>query len=100
MGDNGIGRIQNILGGAIILLQTDHFCLMILLLKGEDILNCGAAKAVNALIVIAHHTEIAAAASQQAGEPVLRMVGILIFIHHHVTETVLIAGAHLLIFLQ
>lgn len=100
MGNNSIGCIQNILSGAVILLQADHFCLMILLLKGENVLYCSASKAINALIVVAHHAEIAAASGQQAGKPILCMVGVLVLIHHHIAKAVLIAGAHLLVFLQ
>ena len=100
MGDHSIGCVQNILRGAVILFETDHLCLLILLLEREDIFNRCAAEAVNTLVVVTDHAEVAAAAGQKAGEPVLRMVGILILVDHHIAEAVLIAGAHLLILFQ
>ena len=100
MADHGVGRIQNVLGRTVILLQPDHSRTLILLFEAEDILNIGAAKAVDTLVVIAHHADIAVSPRQQAGQQILQMIGILIFVHQHITELPLIVLAHLRMALQ
>ena len=40
--DDGVGRVQNMPGAAVVLLQTDGAAVFILTLKGEDVLNGGA----------------------------------------------------------
>ena len=95
-----IGSRQDILGGAIILLQHDGTGIRIVLLKVQDIGNIRTAPAVDGLIRITHHAEITVAPCQQGSQLILCPVGILILIHQNVLEAPLIAAADFLIFRQ
>ena len=100
VGDHRIGGIQNRLGRAVILFQPDDPGSAVLLFKIQNIFDGGAAEAVNALVVVANHTQIFITSSQQAGQQILQMVGILVLVHQAITEFSLIIGADILIFLQ
>ena len=93
--DHAVGRVQNVLGGAVILLQADGTGPLILALKVEDILNIGATEAVNALVVIAHHADVPVSACQEACQLVLQIVGVLILVNQHVAELPLVVFPHL-----
>ena len=90
-----VGGAQDGAGGAVVLLQLDH------LQRGKvqrqlfQVVQRGAAPAVNALVVVAHGGEVAAFAHQQFEQVVLCGVGVLVFIDQHVAEQALPLGAHL-----
>ena len=86
--DDGVGRGKNGAGGAVILLQLDHFDVGIVFLQLQQIGRFRAAPAVNALIIVPHHAQIAVARGQLLDQLELGGVGVLIFIHHHVFESV------------
>ena len=50
----------------------------------EQVGDFRAAPAVNALVVIADHAEVAMLLRERVDELELRGVGVLIFVHHHV----------------
>ena len=56
--DDGVGRIDDILGGPVVLLQFDKLRLGIVALEVEDVVDVGAAESVDALGIVAHHTDI------------------------------------------
>ncbi|MPM45893.1 hypothetical protein SDC9_92585 [bioreactor metagenome] len=92
--DDGVGRVQNVLGRAVILLQPDGTGVCVLLFKVQDVFDVRAPKAVDRLVVVAHHAEIFAPARQQRGQKILQMVGVLILVHQYVAELVLIILPH------
>ena len=100
VGNDRVGRVQNGLGGAVILFQTDDPGPGILLLKGQNVLNGGTPEAVNALVIVAHHADIAPVAAEQAGEQILDMVGILILVNQHILEFALVVFPDLRFLLQ
>ena len=100
MGDHGVGRLQNGLGGAVVLLQADHLGRRILLLKVENILDGRAPEPVDALVIVAHHAEVLIAPGQQRGQQVLEVVGVLVLVDQHIAELPLIVGPDLLVLLQ
>ena len=100
MGDDGIGRLQDGLGGAVVLLQADHLGCRVLLFKAENILNGGAPKAVDALVVVAHHADVLIAAREERGEKILQVVGVLVLVDEHIAELALIVASHILKLLQ
>ena len=69
--DHGVGRLQNGLGGAVVLLQADGAAGGVLLFKGEDILDGGPAEAVDGLVVVAHHAEVLVSPRQGGGQQIL-----------------------------
>ena len=100
MADDGVGGIQNILGGTVVLLQANRAHPPILPFKAEDVLDIGAPEPIDALVVIAHHADVAIASRQQTGQQVLQMVGVLILVHQHIAELPLIVLPHLRAALQ
>ena len=65
-----------------------------MLFKSENILDIGTAEFVNGLVIVTYYTEIAVFTRQQTHQLKLSRIGVLIFIHHNVTETVLIIFQH------
>ena len=100
MADDGVGGIQNVLGGTVVLLQANRAHTPILLFKTQDVLNIGAPEPIDALVIIAHHADVAIASRQQTGQQVLQMVGVLILVHQHIAELPLIVLPHLRTALQ
>ena len=94
--DHGVGRVQDVPGGAVVLLQPDDPRPLILLFKGEDILDSGPPEAVDGLVVVAHHTEIFIPSRQGRGQQILQIVGVLILVNQYIAEFSLIIFPHVL----
>ena len=86
LGNEGVGRIHNGLGRAVVLLQPVFLCLRIVFPEIEDILNPGTTETVDTLGIITHHRDILVYSRQLLDYQILRIVGILILIHHHKLE--------------
>ena len=100
MADDGVGRVQNVLRGAVILLQPDGAGALVLFFKAEDVADIRAAETVNALVVVAHHADIMPLVGQKTGQQVLQVVGVLILVDEDITEFVLIVRPHIRAVLQ
>ena len=87
--DHGIGRIQDILRGAVVLLQTDHLGIRKDLLELQNVFDICAAEFVDRLVVIAHNTDVVILGCQETHKHKLRGVGILILIHGDIAEPLL-----------
>src|SRR3984893_12769221 len=77
-------------GRAIITFQPDDFRTRKIGPEAQDVIDLGAAPAIDRLIVVADATEISAPLREQSQPQILGCVGILIFIDEHVAETFLI----------
>lgn len=93
--DHIVGRAQDGTGGAVVLLQLDDLELGVVDRQLLEVVQGGAAPAVNALVVIAHGGEMAALAHQQLEQLVLGGIGVLVFIDQHMAQMGLPFGAHL-----
>ena len=82
--DDGVGRVEDGLGGAVILLELDDFDLGEMLFHVEQVGDFRAAPAVNALVIVADDAQVAMLLRQRLHQLELRGVGVLVFIHHHV----------------
>ena len=98
--DDGVGGIQNVLGGAVVLLQADDPGVLVLLFKVQDVFDVGAPETVDRLVIVAHHAEVSVSPGQQAGEKILQVVGVLILVHQHIPELFLVVVQHLRLRLQ
>ena len=98
--DNLVCGIQNVAGRAVILFQTDGFRVLELLFKLQNIRDRCTAELVDTLVVIADHADVLIITCQQAGEHILRVVGILILVHENIAELALIVFQHLGVVLQ
>lgn len=87
VGDQGVGRFQDVAGGTVVLLQADGFRAGEILQEALDVFHLRAAPAVDRLVIVADDHHVAVAARQQADPGVLDAVGILEFVHQHVGET-------------
>ena len=90
VGNHAVGGIQNVLGGTIVLFQTNYGTLRKFLFESQNVLDRRTTETVDALVIITYYTEVAAGMGQQRDQLVLCVVGILVLVHQNVRETVLI----------
>ena len=88
--DHLVGSVQDILGRAVILLQADDTGTLILRLKAENVFNIGTPETVDALVIVSHHADVAVSSGQKAGQQILEMVGVLVFVDQHIAELALV----------
>ena len=92
--DHRVGGLEDGLCGAVVLLQFDHFGLGIVSLEVQDVRDIRQAEAVDGLPVVTYHAQIAVPVGKQANEYVLSVVGILVFVHHDVAESLTVLLKH------
>ncbi len=98
--DDGVGGLQDGLGGAVVLLQDDGARLRIVLLELDDVADRGPAEGVDRLIGVADHAQfrhrraLIGRADELFDQHVLRMVGVLIFIDQDVREASSVVLTH------
>ena len=78
--------------------QVDHFGLGVILFEIQNVLDVRPAEAVDALPVVADHTEVPVLFGEHVDEQVLRLVGVLVLVHHYVAEPILVFFQDLRIF--
>ncbi len=89
VGDEGGGGLEDHLGGAIVLLEEDDFGVGVELLKFQDVVEVGAAPAVDGLVGVAGGADVFVVHGEHVGEDELGVVGVLIFVDEDVLETIL-----------
>ena len=94
VGDHLVGRVQNVGGGSVVLLQLDDPAVREVLLEFQYVADVRAAPAVDGLVVVAHHAQVAAPVGEQLDQHILGVVGILILVHQHITEAGAVAFQH------
>ena len=85
-----VGGIYYGFCGAIVLLQLEDLVIGVVTPEIEDILDVGPPEAIDALGVVAHHTNVFVIGGQLFYDEVLADIGILVFIHEDTFEPVLI----------
>ena len=98
--DDGIGRIEDVAVGTVVLLQTDHVLHMEFTLEVAHIAHLGATERINALVIIADAEQAGAAAGKQLQPFVLKHIGILKLIHQNMPEAFLVVPPQRLVALQ
>ena len=98
--DNGVCCGEHIAHAAVVLLELHRVAVGIILLELEDVTDVGAAPGVNGLVVVAHNHDVFVLLRQKPGDRVLRMVRVLIFVHHDVAEALLVGLEHVGMVLQ
>ncbi len=93
--DEGVGGLEDGAGGAVVLFQAHHLHILEVLGEALDVFDARPAPAVDGLVVVAHHEQVAAAAGQQAQPGILDGVGVLELVHQDVAEAVLVVGQDL-----
>ena len=100
VGDDGVGRVQDMGGAAVILLESDDAAAPVLAFKAQDVFDRGAAEFVDGLVVVTHHADVSPAVRQKGGQAVLQTVGVLVLVDEDVAEAALPVLEHVGIFLQ
>ena len=90
LGDEAGGGRQDMRGGAIVALQPDHRRAGKIVLEAEDVVDLGAAPAIDRLVVVADAAEVLARLRQQPQPEILGDVGVLVLVDQHVAEAVLV----------
>ncbi len=90
-----ICRIQDGLGAAVVLLQPDDHGISVLVFKVEDVFDGGSSEFIDTLVIIADHTDVVVTACQQTDQQKLRIVGVLVLVHHDVAEAVAVLFQHI-----
>ena len=98
--DDRVRRIQNVLRGAVVLLQTDRARTGVFLFKIEDIRDIRAAEPVNALVVVADDADVALLTDELLHEKILQPVRVLILVDEHVAKLAAVMIAHLSVALK
>ena len=86
------GNVEDRLGGAVILLQTDDFRAWKVPLKAQNIAHFRAAPAIDRLVIIAHAANVLMLLGEEPQPQILAHVGVLILIDQDVAEAALIIG--------
>ena len=91
--DHRVGRGQDVLGGAVVLLEQDRRRVGEIAFEVLDVADGGAAEGVDGLVGVTHHAQLrrrhvpgGAVPDELADQDVLRMVGVLVFVDQHVAE--------------
>ena len=95
VGDDSVRQRQNALGGAVVLLESNHDRFGVVSFKVEDVGDICATEGIDRLIVIPDDGEVAVLLRQQAQELVLRPVRVLVFVNENVAESAMILLEHL-----
>jgi hypothetical protein len=84
LGDNRVGQVQDGLGGAVVFFQLDDFGAREQARKVHDVAEIGAPEGIDGLAIVAHGHDVFMGEGQQTHQFGLKVVGILIFVHHDV----------------
>ena len=101
--NDGVRGAQDVLGGAVVLLEHDGAGIRVVPLELLDVADRRATERVDGLIRIAHHGElrrVRAVADKGVDELVLGVVGVLVFVHQHVAEAAAVVIRHLRVLLE
>ena len=90
-----VGRVEDVAGRAVVLLELDHRRVGIVLAEAQDVLDVGATPAVDGLVVIADDHEVLVLAREQVGDGVLNAVGVLVLVDADLAEALLVVVKHL-----
>ena len=85
-GDHLAGGLEDGRRRAVVLLEADDGAVGIIAVEAEDIADLRAPPAVDRLVVVAHHAQVAMDPGEQVHQPVLDLVGVLEFVDQQVPE--------------
>ena len=95
VGDEGVRRLENMPGGAVVLLQANRLCAGKVLGKADDVLHPRPPPGVDRLVVVAHHEQLGAITGQHPQPGVLQFVGVLEFVDQDVLKPVAVMRLNL-----
>ena len=84
-------------GRAVVALEADHVGAGKILLEAQDVVDLGAAPAIDRLVVVADAADVLAPLGEQPQPEILGDVGVLVLVDQHVAEALVILGEHVLV---
>ena len=100
MGDEGGCGGEDMTRRAVVLLKADDLCAGKVPFKPQDVANFSSAPSIDRLVIIADTTDVAAALGQQPQPEILRHVGVLVLVHEHVAQPLLVFRQDVGVFLE
>ena len=94
VGDEAGGGGEDVALGAVVALQPDDLGAGKVLLEAQDVVDLGAAPAVDRLVVVADAADVGRAAGDQPQPEILGDVGVLVLVDQRVAEAALVVGEH------
>ena len=94
VGDEMRGGGEDRAGRAVVALEPDHLRAGEVVLEAEDVVDLGAAPAIDRLVVVADAADVLARLGEEAQPEILRDIGVLILVDQHVAELAVIVGEH------
>ena len=91
-----VGSLHDELCRAVVLLQLIQPRILVLLLEVQNIVDISPAEAVDTLRIVAHHAHLSVLLCQLKHDSLLGIVRVLILIDQHITETLGILSAYVL----
>ncbi len=98
--DQRVRRAQDAHRRAVVLLELDDLEIGIVARQAREVVDGGAAPAVDRLVVVADRGERRGVAHQRAQQPILRRIGVLVFVDEHVRALGLPARARVRVALE
>ena len=92
--DDGVGGVEDRLGGAVVLLQDHHGGVREGVLELQDVADVGAPPAVDGLVAVANDRDLVMEAGEEKHQLVLGPVGVLVFVHQDVAKAALVVVEH------
>ena len=81
-----VGRLNDALGGTIVLFQLEESAVGVNLLKVQNVVDICSTKSIDALRVIANNTNTLVLASQLKNDALLGIIGVLILVDQYILE--------------
>ncbi len=100
VGDQPRCGAENMSGRAVIAFEPYDLGARKVGLEAQDVVHLGAPPAIDRLIVVADAADVAAALGEQPEPQILRDVGVLIFVHQHEGEALLVLRQHVRVLLE
>ena len=88
MGYQGVRRLHDVAGGAVVAFQAEELALRVILLEVENVLDFRAAEGIYGLAVVPDHADIVVELGQLLEYQVLTAIGILVLVHKYIGEAV------------
>ena len=90
MFDDGVGKLHDMLGGTVVLLQFELDRFRVVVLEIQYVLDIGPPETVDALGIVAYHADVLVSGGQFLYDEVLGIVGVLVLVHHDILESLLV----------
>ena len=100
LGDEPGRGAEDVRRGAVVAFEPDDRRAREVLLEPEDVVDLGAAPAIDRLVVVADAADVAMPLGEQPEPQILGDIGVLVFVDQHVAETALVVGEHVRMILE